>query len=328
MQTTIQVSKKLIFFLLFLVSGIAFVICGFCSLQKERRAIDINLINKGNCVKGKYVVGNISSCVVRKIPNLGNGSYSGVSQVWLVGAKEYAFFTIPVGESNYICIMVSDKDKVAELENLYKDGATSIYFEGEIIESPVDINYKWYEGISDKEFSGVENILTDYVIKEANFEDYIKKIYIGIMLLVCAYLQYISMGKMSDIVVKEKLVEKRADYAYSNSYNKENELTIEKRILLSLHKELYELKLGCLWRIPFFLFGLIMIKNNYYWEMKFVGIIISGLAIKGMVRYILNLGWKSTEWFLKLIGKESITNKINKCKQNIILLEDKIRLEK
>ena len=191
MRKTIHISKNFLLFLVIFIAGIAFATYGIHSIQKENNAIEFNELDEDDCMKGQYVKGEIPSCVRKNIGNLGNGSTSAISQELIVGLTEYAFFTIPIKESKYIQLMISDKDIIEALEN----DVENIYFEGEIIESPIGVNDKWYEDLSDSDAFNTDNVLPEYVIQEVRFEQRKECVYAGLTLVIVALILYLRKNR-------------------------------------------------------------------------------------------------------------------------------------
>ena len=83
--------------------------------------------------------------------------------------------------------MFSDKGSIKALKNNRKN----IYFEGEIVPSPIDVNYQWYEHINNCENFSPENIISEYVIKEIQYAQKKKWMYIGLALMAFSIVLYL-----------------------------------------------------------------------------------------------------------------------------------------
>lgn len=316
MRIRINFTKELIIFLLFLLAGLYFFVYGLTSIYKEKNALKINSLDEYNCTKGEYVSGNISSYLVKNISNSGSGYTSGVSLVLIHGLKEYHFYTISMNDNKYIRVMISDENMLKQFEGILENDMKSVYFEGELVKSPVEIAYGWYENIDGFK---VENIVNDYVINEVNYDKRKEYVFIGLALFLCSFMQFLMLRKKQTVFESEKIDKKEKRQSYYRSYDTKNELIYEKRRLKSLDKKKNELKKSCLYRTLFLAIGIIMILNNYYWG--FIGLILCLLSLKGIIKYILNSGYKSTEWFMHVWGKQTINDKINECQKNILTLE-------
>lgn len=328
MRTKIQIGKELIIFITFLLLGSFCLFYGLSILQKERNTIQLETLHKEDCTAGLFVVGNIDSYIGKNIMNLGNGSYSGVSQTLLTGGKEYNFYTIPMDDNYYICVMVSDKNTIEALENFSYGKGNNVYFEGKIIKSPVELNYEWYNGIEEFESTGTDNIISEYVIVETNIKEMEKMIYIGLFFLIISFVQFKFMGGFSSIISTENIIIIPHGTGTAKSYNMINELSIEKNHLISLKKQMLDMKKGCLYRIPLLVVGIYIIRTNYYWEIKLIGIVIAAISAKGIMKYVFDSGNRCAEQLMRLSGHESLATQIINSKSIITRLESEIDKEK
>jgi hypothetical protein len=278
--------------------------------------LDIGALEKEDCTKGVYVKGYISSYLT-----IGDRAFSAISQELIDGLMEYGFVTIPVKDNYYICVMLSDKVSVRKLYNVNPEEPMAIYIEGEIVRSPVEINYKWYEDVNEIGAFDTDNIISDYVIKQVNYENKKNWIYMGIVLLFCSLLTFRTMGGIAGIVEEENNVEPCLPDTYRPSYNVENEIIIEKEHLKVLKEKIRNLKTSAICRLVILPLGIFIIKNNFFWEVKLIGLVISALCLKGILKCLLNLGWKSTERIMKLFECESIYSQISRCEETIAYLE-------
>lgn len=283
-RTTIQLSKEVIIFLISLVIGIFCVACGIHSLVKEKRVMDFASIDVGTCVQGEYVSGNIDSYVVKNLVDLGDGRPSGISVVLLTGGREYSFYTIPIKDNQYIRIMVSDPNKVEELEKLYRGRESGILFEGEIVKAPVAVNDKWYEDIMGTENFDVSDIIADYVVRETDFKNKRSWFYAGVVLLLYACLQFLTIGGLNGLITKEDVEEPWPVFPpYAKSYNEDNERLLEQTDLEILNRRKQARKISFLCRLAIAVAGVFIVIWNYYWEIKAVGILLVVMSVKGMI---------------------------------------------
>lgn len=319
MKTVISIGKEVILFIILLALGSLCFINGLIGLQKEKNAIPLSKLSPERCRIGQFVVGEITSYVNK---DMGNGSYSGESGTLFTGGKEYYFYTIPIDNNYYIRIMLVDKSIVRELEEFSRGKGDAIYFEGQIIKSPTKINYQWYEDIEEFKNIGTDSIIAEYVVKEIHIQEKTKILYMGIFLLILSFVQFRLMGGLSAIICTEDAKEKEPDKGIQKIYNIENELMAEKRHLLLLNKKMSELKKGCLYRIFLLAAGAYIFGSNYYWEIKFIGVIVVVISLRGIIKYILNSGNKCMEWIMRLFNKESIALQINHSKNRISAMEN------
>lgn len=119
MRTEIYIGKEFICFLILLFVGIFLSVKGINAIIKYNDAITLEKLNEENCRRNHYVIGNVDSYVVKKVNNLGAGSYRGASQSLLIGGIEYLFYTIQLDDGKYIRLMVSDLDTINKLDGIY-----------------------------------------------------------------------------------------------------------------------------------------------------------------------------------------------------------------
>lgn len=316
MRITIQLGKNLFLFLLLLVMGSISTIYGVSSLHKERTALDIGFLDKEDCIKGAYVKGYITSCLTNRVDNV-DFSISAEYGMFLV----YYFITIPIKDNHYICVMLSDRAIVKKFKDINQEEEMEIYIEGEIVKSPTELSYEFYQNVHGIDSFEIDNIIPDYAIKQVNYGFRRKWMYAGISFLFCSFLTFIEIGGIKEIVVKKSGMETCFIHPRCSSYYKENEIVIEKKHLEKLKEEKRKLKNSAIYSLPVLALGVFIIKVNYFWEIKFIGIVISVACLKEICRYVFSLGWKGLEWMIQLFGRESISHKISKCEEKIAFLE-------
>lgn len=95
--------------------------------------------------------------------------------------------------------MVSDKRAIEKLNLLSQNSGSEIYFEGEIVKAPVELNYKWFKegNIS------TNNIITNFVIKEIHIKDKIKMFYIGLILIGFSIVRFMIIGGIKRRMIRK-----------------------------------------------------------------------------------------------------------------------------
>lgn len=320
MKVNINNSKKSIITIVIFIFGLILLFKGINSNYKYNHALSLENLSESECKEGVYVVGNIDSYVGFK-PK-GSNTFTGSSHGLVTYIKTYDFYTVPIVQGSYIRIMVSDKSTLSALKNFEEGKGESLYFEGEIIASPIDLNYKWYSSI---EGFRAEDVIEPYVIKEINFESNKDIIYVGILLTVFSALLFFSDGGIKSIISKdtEDIVKtSNRSNEFVNSYNKQNDLVLEIRRLELFEKRLSGLKRKCLISFVLLGIGIYIIVSAYLWELKFIGILLVAISIKSMLKYFINSNNALALHFVKLFGLESLSLKIEECKDNIDKIEN------
>lgn len=201
MRTQILIKRKMFVWLLLLLLGLFFLFSGIEGYNKYKNAAELETLDMHHLEAGTYVSGNIGACVKKNMAEAGPEEYSGVGHVYVTFGKEYDIYTIPVAEHSYIRVMAGDADTKLELEKMMNRAEKTVYFEGEIVKSPLDVNYAWYHDI--EEFD-VDSLETGYMIKQKKIGETYKRIYPGIAILcLCVYLLF--CGSLKDAVTRETL---------------------------------------------------------------------------------------------------------------------------
>ena len=329
MKTRIAISKKLIITTVIFVVGLILLFKGINSYYKHNHALSLENLTESKCKKGTYVVGNIDSYVVYRIKE--NNKVLGSSDTLLTYTKAYEFYTVPIAQNTYIRIMVSGKDVLSKLKEFIEGKGESFYFEGEIVDSPVEFNYKWYASIED---FNPEDVIKPYVIKEINFESNKSTIYVGILLVVFSALLFFGDGGVKSVVSRDNdeagILGNRGSRSndYANSYNKHNELLIEIRQLELFETRLSELKKKCIIGFVMLGIGIYIIVSAYLWEIKFVGVLLIVISVRSVWKYFINSNNRVAHHLVKLFGIESLSLKIEECKDNISILQSHIENSK
>lgn len=184
MKTTIYITKKLVFAVLFLVIGGYCTLYGIVSLYREFRCIPVEDLSMHNYRKGAYVAGTIDSCLTVNVMNIsGQGKDLGTSGGYITLGAVYECYTIPMADSHYIRIMLPEKDTVDAMDDLIAGEGEGVYVEGQIVREMTERNIPWYENCEQIK-NPQEEVLGDYVIKQISFEKRRNVLYFGIGMLI------------------------------------------------------------------------------------------------------------------------------------------------
>lgn len=210
MKRTIMIQKRILFYLFVLLVGLLFTISASQTEKKEKNAISLEQFQAENCLKGQCVKGNIHTYLAKQMQTAGNGRMDGSSQTYIAGIREYQFYTIPIQGNQYITLMISEKETLQALETENASAFNNVYFEGVVVKTPVDLNYKWYEGAEVPKGFDVNNIIANYTIKQKKFGEGRQLLYGGLGLIVSAVLLMLGDGKGIFQVYDEEKEEKNA----------------------------------------------------------------------------------------------------------------------
>ncbi len=191
MRIKILLFKEFIIFLLLLGFGCGFLFYGLDAMQKESLAISFADLNLLNCEKGQLVSGTVSSYVT--------SNNSGVSAVLIAGGLAHDFYTVPVGSGLYIRIMSADRKTLAALEAFADGKGAPVSFEGQIISSPIPFNEEWYRQSEEFKNGGQENIIKNFVIRQADIKSRKNTAIAGFLLLAAALLWFFYAGRLKGL---------------------------------------------------------------------------------------------------------------------------------
>lgn len=199
MKYHVFITKKEILTGILFIAGLLFLFHGVHSAYKCNQALDLNDLKEHELKEGDCVCGNIDTYIVKYFPE--NNKFLGVGQSHLtLFGQSYDYYTIPVGQKSYICILANSKSLKEQLAAFDAGHGENVYFEGEVIKPLTEINWQWYDSI---ECFHTEDLIGSFVIKETNFRRNKDIIYIGVLLLAVAILRFLSAGGMKNFVMEE-----------------------------------------------------------------------------------------------------------------------------
>lgn len=196
----ISISKRALLWTIAFLIGFIMLSQGISAKVRYSHAVPFSELDSVHCLEGSYVVGTIDDYLRKSIQNLGSGSYSGVSATYLTYSKTYDIYNVPIANNHYIRIMVADSDTKRLLANENNSGGVSIYFEGKIVDTPIMLNEKWYEDIT--EFD-TDSELADFMVKQTSTKHISNIIYGGLSILICCLL-FLFAGYLKDSVLVNK----------------------------------------------------------------------------------------------------------------------------
>ena len=200
MKYYVYITKQEILTGILFIVGVLLFFHGIHSAYQCNQALDLNTLEAHELKEGIYVSGNIDTYIVKYFPE--NKKYLGVGQSYLnLLGKSYDFYTIPVGEKSYICIMASSQSLKEQLEAFEGGHGEPVYFEGGVTKPMIEINWAWYASI---EGFRTEDLIGSFVIKETDFERNKDIIYIGVLFIAVAVLRFFSAGGMKSFMMEDR----------------------------------------------------------------------------------------------------------------------------
>lgn len=193
---------------------------------RYHHALALSELDRTACREGSYAAGEIETYLVKEITMAGSVKYSGEGAVLLslTGGKEYHFYTIPIADGQYIQIMAYRKETRRALQELAEGEGGTVPFVGLITKPQMEISLRWYEGIPGFK---LENLVQEYVLKEIDLTGQKNLMIIGGIILFIALLLYAQSGGIRKRILEPERFDK-VERLYTRSYNKENELEIER----------------------------------------------------------------------------------------------------
>lgn len=317
MKYHLSITKREILTVIIFIMGLLFLCKGINSYFKYEHALPLENLGEQKLKKGRYVTGNIDSYIGQIM--YGSGKFYGVSQGYITFGKTYEFYTIPVAQNSYITLMISDasvKERLDAFENGHGEG---VYFEGVIVEPPIEPNYAWYTKV---ENFNTDNLITSYVVQEANLKRK-NTAYIGVLLLVLAALLFFDAGGLKNIVSED--IEHTGSVAnvYAKVYSKDNELLAEKKQLEMLERRLKSAKRNAILCLLLLLIGIYIVYSAYLLEGKLFGVLLLLISVRGIWRYFINSSSTLAKFLVRKFTLKSISLQIEEHRQNIEKLEEK-----
>lgn len=316
MKYQISITKTTIITTVILIIGATFLFKGINSYYKYANALPLESLNEQMCKKGAYVTGNISNYIGKKHGK----NFIGVSHTLLTinPGKAYDFYVVPTGADSYIRIMVYRETTRDKLKGFTDGAGENIYFEGEIIPPPTEMNNKFYEQI---EGFNTADIIAPFVIKEINPQSRRNTLYLGCIVLFWGILLFFSTGGIKNIITQDTVGEEPRPYNYANSYNLDNELLIKETQLQSLEQKLHSLKNMFYFGLAVLLLGVYIIVRSYFGELTFGGLllilILARISTKNIWRYFINSANSAAIFLANKFNFESLSIKISRCEDDI-----------
>ncbi len=313
MKYHIFITKKEILTGILFVVGLLFLFHGIHSAYKGNHALNLNMLEEHELKDGTCVSGNIDTYIVKYFPE--NNMFLGVGQSYLtLFGQSYDFYTVPIGQKSYICILANSKSLKEQLEGFKEGHGENVYFEGEAVKPFTEINWAWYDSI---EGFRTEDLIDTFVLKETNFKRSKDIIYIGVLFIAVAVLRFLSAGGIKSFVMEETEDEKPVYNSYAKIYNSNYELQAKQMQLTTLERRLHSIKRNAIICVPLLLAGFYII----YRVSLLLGILFIVSSIKGIWKYFINSANPRAISLAKKVNHESLSIEIEEYKNNMEKLE-------
>lgn len=312
MKFHISISKREIITAIIFIIGLILLFKGINSYYKINHALSLDSLDEYELKNGTYVTGDIDTYIGQIM--YGSGKFSGVGQSLTTSGKNYNFYTIPVGQKSYICIMAYSKSLLGQLEAFENGYGENAYFEGIIVETPTELNHAWYTHIEGFDTGA---LIDSFVIKEVNFNRNKDLIYSGVILLTIAALMFFSSGGIKNFIM-EKADNTRPVYNnYAKVSNKDYELQAEKMQLDTLERRLKSAKRNAVLCLALLLISIYIVYSAYLLESKLFGVLLLIISVRGIWNYFINSSNALAKFLVRKFTLKSLSIQIEEHKNNI-----------
>lgn len=318
MKYHITISKREFFTVIILIIGFMLLFKGIHSYYKVNHALHLEDLDEHTLRNGTYVTGDINTYIGKTM--YGSGKFSGVSISLTTSGKTYNFYTIPVGQKSYICIMAYSKSLITQLEAFENGHGENVYFRGIIVEPLTDLNYEWYTTV---EGFNTGDLINSFVIKEADFDRYKILVYYGVILLAIAALLFFSAGGIKNLIIEGTDQTGPVYNDYAKVYNINYELQAEKMQLEILERRLKSAKKNAILCFALLLTGIYIVFSAYLLEGKLFGALLLFISLRGIWNYFINSSNTLAKSLVQRFTLESLSIQIEEHQINIEKLEEK-----
>lgn len=317
MKYHISISKREIITAIIFIIGLMLLLRGIHSYYKMNHALHLDDLDEHSLRNGTYVTGDINTYIGKTM--YGSGKFSGLSQSHTTSGKTYNFYTIPIGQKSYICIMAYSRSLSKQLA-AFENGHGNAYFEGIIVAPITDLNYAWYTTV---EGFDTKDLIDTFVIKEVNFDRSKDLIYCGVILLSIAALLFFSAGGIKSFVMEDSARTTPAYNNYAKIYNIDNELKTEKMQIEILERRLKSAKKNAVLCLALLLVGIYIVFSAYLLEGKLFGALLLFISVRGIWNYFINSPNTLAKSLVKRFSLESLSIQIEEHQENMEKLEAK-----
>ena len=313
----------MIIVVLLIIIGTVLCIKGVRANSNYENAVSFEELAEDDIKSGTYVCGYINSFVISEIMVNDEPVRDGVSQVLIDFVAESDIYTIPVLPDTYIQLMAREEDTRKGLKIFCDSPQDKVYFKGEIIRFNLEPNEAWYGSVDEDKFPNINNIITDYYIREIDEDELWDSIKLGSLFLILAVAIFIDAGGFKGLIEEtETKIEGKRSNGFEYIYNKEDELINKESILRLLTRRQKRLKSKRVSSAV--MLGLGVLMSLVIPKLILVGFVLIFFGGKGLWEWFIN---SSNIHAIKLARKleiESLYLLIQQCKLEMKELEELI----
>lgn len=321
MKKKIHINLKLIAIILLLITGSFFLINNAGDMTDCENAVSFEDLKESDIKDGTYVSGYIDKYVVRTEMINDKPVKSAISQTVIDFQCDSDMYTIPFQDNKYIQLMARSKKAKNNLANMLDEPSEKAYFEGIIVKRSIGINEAWYGAVDKRTYPGINNIISDYYIREVDKGAFWNGIRIGAILVLLAILMFVDGGGFEGLIEETEI---KPDIKNVNNLkyldNKDDELINRESVLRQLTRRQKRIKKKKPSSIVMLVLGVISIVVSSKLVIISVTLILFGG--KGFFEWFINSSNLHGIKLAKKIGYDSLYLMIEQCKRDIKELEE------
>lgn len=321
MKRKIHINFKLIVIIVLLIVGAYFIKNGVNDMSDCDNAISLEKLKESDIKDGVYVSGYIEKYVVRTEMINDKEVKTAVSQTLIDYKCESDIYTLPFETDKYIQLMVRSKEAKKNLNNMLEQSGGKVYFEGIIVKRNIGVNEAWFGAVSKEEYPGINDIISEYYIREVDKNEFWNDIRWGAICVVIAVLLFVDSGGFDSLIEKDEIKsEIERNNSLSEIANKEDELINKESVLRQLTRKQKRIKKKKPSSIVMMALGILCIVIMP--KIFFIGIILLIFGGKGFFEWYINSSNINAIKLAKKIGVDSLYVMIEQCKRDIKELEE------
>lgn len=323
MKKKVHISLKLIIIILMTIVGGYFCIKGAMDLSGLNKAIEFNDLKESDIKDGTYVRGYVEKFVIRTQTVNDEEVRSAVSQTLIDYQCESDIYTIPVKEDKYIQLMARSERAKEDLNSMLEATNEKAYFEGIVVKRNIEVNKPWYGAVDKRLYPGINDIISEYYVREIDKNDFWNDIKLGSLLVAIAVLLFIDGGGFEGLVEEVNIKEEiRKTAKLEDDINKEEELLNRETVLRYLTRRQKRIKKKKPSSIRLMILGVIWTFGIP--KLFFIGLLIVAFGAKGFLEWFINSSNIHGIKLAKKIQYDSLYIMIEQCKRDINELEELI----
>jgi hypothetical protein len=210
-----------------------------------------------------------------------------------------------------------------DLNSMLEATNEKAYFEGIVVKRNIEVNKPWYGAVDKRLYPGINDIISEYYVREIDKNDFWNDIKLGSLLVAIAVLLFIDGGGFEGLVEEVNIKEEiRKTAKLEDDINKEEELLNRETVLRYLTRRQKRIKKKKPSSIRLMILGVIWTFGIP--KLFFIGLLIVAFGAKGFLEWFINSSNINGIKLAKKIQYDSLYIMIEQCKRDINELEELI----